>query len=97
MDKGAKVRAYDPEAMENIEAIYGDRITLCEDMYETLEESDVLAIVTEWNVFRTPDFTRIKELLDQPTIFDGRNLYDLEDMQEKGFNYTSIGRKRIRN
>ena len=89
---GANVRAFDPEAMENIEAIFGDRITLCKNQYEALEGSDVLAIITEWSVFRTPNFDTVKEKLGQNVIFDGRNLYDLKDMEERGFYYESIGR-----
>ncbi len=89
---GAKVQAYDPEAMENIEAIFGDRITLAKNQYDALDGADVLAIVTEWSVFRTPDFDKVKEMLSRKAIFDGRNLYDLSDMEEKGFYYESIGR-----
>lgn len=92
---GAKVRAFDPEAMENIRAIYGDRITLVEDQYEALIGADALAIMTEWQVFRTPSFDVMKKLLNEPVIFDGRNLYDLEGMEERGFFYNSIGRQEV--
>lgn len=92
---GAKVRAFDPEAMENIRAIYGDRITLVEDQYEALIGADALAIMTEWQVFRTPSFDVMKKLLNEPIIFDGRNLYDLEGMEERGFFYNSIGRQEV--
>jgi UDPglucose 6-dehydrogenase len=92
---GAKVRAFDPEATENVRAIYGDKVTFCEDQYEALEGADALAIVTEWSVFRTPDFERMKELLSEPVVFDGRNLYDLDRMQKAGFHYESIGRKAV--
>jgi UDPglucose 6-dehydrogenase len=95
LQAGAKVKAYDPEAMENIKALFGDRITLVDDQYEALIEADVLAIVTEWSVFRTPSFKVIKELLKEPVIFDGRNLYDLQRMESKGFHYESIGRNTI--
>jgi UDPglucose 6-dehydrogenase len=92
---GAKVRAFDPEATENVRAIYSDKVTFCEDQYEALEGADALAIVTEWSVFRTPDFERMKELLSEPVVFDGRNLYDLDRMQKAGFHYESIGRKAV--
>ncbi len=93
---GAKVRAFDPEAMENVKAIYGDRITYCKTMYETLESADSLAIMTEWGEFRTPDFERMGTLLREKVIFDGRNLYDLDTVKEHGFNYQSIGRPKVR-
>ncbi len=89
---GATVRAYDPEAMKNVQAVFNGQIHLAEDQYEALIGADALAIVTEWSVFRTPSFKVMKELLKNPVIFDGRNLYDLETMQELGFHYHSIGR-----
>ncbi len=89
---GAQVRAFDPEAMDNVRERYGDRITLVQEQYEALISADALAIVTEWSVFRTPSFAVMKQLLRQPLIFDGRNLYDLEQMHELGFDYRSIGR-----
>jgi UDPglucose 6-dehydrogenase len=92
---GATVRAYDPEAMDNVEAIYGNKITFCNDQYEALEGADALAIVTEWSAFRTPDFARMKTALNRPVIFDGRNLYDLRRMVEAGFYYDSIGRSTV--
>ncbi len=92
LEAGAKIKAFDPEAMGNIRAIYGDRIQFASDQYEALIEADALAIVTEWSVFRTPSFKVMKQLLKTPAIFDGRNLYDLERMQEDGFYYESIGR-----
>ena len=94
---GARIKAYDPEAMKNISILYGDNIELCKDMYEAIQDCDVLAIMTEWNVFRTPDYNRIKDALKQNTIYDGRNLYDLNQMEELGFKYISIGRKKINN
>lgn len=93
---GAQVRAFDPEATEHVRKIYGDKVTFCEDQYEALEGSDCLAIVTEWSVFRTPNFDRMKELLAEPLIFDGRNLYDLDRMREAGFTYDSIGRQPVK-
>ena len=93
---GAKVRAFDPEAMENVKVIYGDRITYCKTMYDTLEGADSLAIMTEWGEFRAPDFERMGTLLREKVIFDGRNLYDLDTVKEHGFNYQSIGRPKVR-
>lgn len=92
LDAGARIRAFDPEAMANVRALYGNRIELANDQYEALIGADALAIVTEWHVFRSPSFKVMRELLNQPIIFDGRNIYDLREMQEKGFHYESIGR-----
>jgi UDPglucose 6-dehydrogenase len=93
---GAKVRAFDPEAMGHVKAIYGDRITLCDTMYSAIEGADCLAIMTEWSEFRTPDFERIAATLREKAIFDGRNLYDTEQMKDLGFQYVSIGRPKVR-
>lgn len=93
---GARVRAFDPEAMNNVKAIYGNRIQLCESMYDALEGADCLCIMTEWQEFRSPDFERIDSLINEPVIFDGRNLYDLEQMKSIGFQYISIGRPRVK-
>jgi UDPglucose 6-dehydrogenase len=95
LEAGAQIRVFDPEAMENVKKIFGDRLTYCADQYETLIEADALAIVTEWSVFRTPSFQVLKQLLKKPVIFDGRNLYDLEVMAEQGFQYFSIGRNPV--
>lgn len=92
---GASIRAFDPEAMDNVKALYGDQVTFCEDQYEALTGADALGIMTEWSVFRTPDFARMKENLNSPVIFDGRNLYDLRRMVEAGFYYDSIGRSQV--
>ena len=81
LEAGAQIRAYDPEAMENVAAQYGGRITLVDSLYAALEGADVLAIVTEWSVFRQPDFNRMKESLGRKAIFDGRNVYDLCTME----------------
>ena len=94
---GVNVKVFDPEAMDNVEAIYGDKIVFCKDQYEALHDSDALFIITEWPVFRTPDFATIKEHLSAPVIFDGRNLYDTDNMKELGFDYFSIGRKEVIN
>lgn len=93
---GANVKAYDPEAMDNVKALYGDKVTFCADQYEALDDADALAIVTEWSAFRTPDFNRMKAALRQSVIFDGRNLYDLRRMVEAGFYYDSIGRSTVK-
>lgn len=91
---GAKVKAYDPEAMEECKRIYGERdgLTLCNTQEETLDGADALAIVTEWKAFRSPDFDQIKITLTEPVIFDGRNLYEPGDMKREGFVYYAIGR-----
>jgi UDPglucose 6-dehydrogenase len=93
---GAKVQAYDPEAMENVKGIFGDKITFSEDEYHALEGADALMIMTEWPVFRTPEFDKVESLLKNKVIFDGRNLYDLNQMAELGFEYYSVGRKTVK-
>lgn len=90
---GAKVKAHDPEAMDNVRKIFGDKIELCNNQYEALEDADALLIVTEWPVFRQPEFDTIASKLKNKVIFDGRNLYKVEEMKELGFTYYSIGRK----
>ena len=91
---GAKVRAYDPVAMDECKRIYGERadLKLCSNSEETLEDADALIIVTEWREFRSPDFDDIKAKLRAPVIFDGRNLYDPAQMARAGFSYYAIGR-----
>lgn len=95
LNAGAAVKAFDPEAMKNVKAIYGEKVTFVENQYEALENADFLVIATEWNVFRSPDFNKVKDALKMNLIFDGRNLYDLHLMSELGFEYHSIGRKTI--
>ena len=95
LQAGAIIKAYDPEAMDNVAKEFGNKIQLCGDQYETLIGAEALLILTEWSVFRTPSFHVIKELLVEPIIFDGRNLYSLERMQELEFNYESIGRNKV--
>jgi UDPglucose 6-dehydrogenase len=92
LEAGATVKAFDPEAMDNVKEIFGDRIQYVDDQYEALVEIDALAIITEWSAFRTPSFEVMKKLMKSPIIFDGRNLYDLDRMEELGFHYLSIGR-----
>lgn len=95
LEKGARVAAYDPEAMANAQKIFGSRIQYCRNNYEALEGADALAILTEWSVFRNPDFGRMKGLLKTPLIFDGRNLYDLQEMKQLGFHYFCVGRPAV--
>jgi UDPglucose 6-dehydrogenase len=95
VNEGVTIRAYDPEAMDNVQQQIGDKITYCKDQYEALENADALLIATEWALFRTPDFDKMSSLLKQKLIFDGRNLYDLESMKQLGFTYISIGRKEV--
>src|SRR4051812_3656219 len=89
---GATVRAYDPEAGPTARRLFGERITLCDKSYDTLADADALAIVTEWNEFREPDFKKMRQLLKAPVVFDGRNIYTPEHMRALGFTYFSIGR-----
>jgi UDPglucose 6-dehydrogenase len=89
---GARVQAFDPEAMEEARKIFGDRIQYTHRNYDALHGASALLILTEWNEFRRPDFTRMKNLMKQPVIFDGRNIYDPEDLRRSGFEYYSIGR-----
>ncbi|WP_266182456.1 UDP-glucose dehydrogenase family protein [Dyella humicola] len=93
---GARVRAFDPEAGKETHRIYGDRdeLSLCDGAYQALDGADVLAIVTEWKAFRSPDFQRIRGMLKSPAIFDGRNLYDPAAVEEAGLAYYGIGRGR---
>ena len=95
INAGATVTAFDPEAMKNVKEYIGDKITYADDQYEALQDADALVIATEWSEFRTPDFEKIASLLINKVIFDGRNLFDLNQMQELGFYYVSIGRKAI--
>lgn len=92
---GASISAFDPEAMSNVKQVLGDKIRYCSDEYSVLNEADALLICTEWGVFRNPDFNELKKRMKDCVIFDGRNLYDIEEMNEKGFYYSSIGRNLI--
>jgi UDPglucose 6-dehydrogenase len=93
--EGAAIKCFDPEAMDNVRRIYGDRIGFCKDMYETAEGTDALVIATEWSEFRTPDFEQLLSSMKARVIFDGRNLYDGADMRANGCFYESIGRETI--
>lgn len=89
---GAKVCVFDPEAIENVRKIYGDKLYYAKDQYDALSNADALLILTEWNEFRTPDFELIKSKLKQQVIFDGRNIFDPGHLRAQGFYYESIGR-----
>lgn len=93
--EGAHIKAYDPEGMKNVRALIGDKISYCVDEYHAAEQADAIFIMTEWPIFRTPDFNKLSSLLKNKVIFDGRNLYDPEAMKELGYIYYSIGRKDI--
>jgi UDPglucose 6-dehydrogenase len=92
LSAGAKVVAFDPEAMDNVKKLLGDKISFADNMYDAIKGADALVICTEWSEFRTPDFEALTESLKNKVVFDGRNLYDLPMMKEKGFHYESIGR-----
>ncbi len=93
---GAKVVAFDPEAMENTRELrFGDSITYAKNAYTALEGADALLLVTEWSEFRMPDWQKIRASLKQPVVFDGRNIYDPEELRERGFDYFSIGRPAV--
>jgi UDPglucose 6-dehydrogenase len=95
LEEGAEVHAYDPEALENVKAVFGEQISYGKDEYTVLQNTDALLICTEWGIFRNPNFTAIKDLMADPVIFDGRNLYELEEMNNLGIYYSSIGRQTI--
>ena len=102
LNAGAELCAYDPEGIQNVEKHFSSlpeniklKLSFSNNYYDVLKEADFLAILTEWTEFRTPDFIKVRSLLKEPVIFDGRNLYDLDAMKEEGFYYNSIGRKTI--
>lgn len=95
LSHGATIQAYDPEAMENVKNQIGNKISFCENQYEALKGADALVIATEWNEFRTPDFNFIRKLMKAPIIFDGRNLFDLWQMEDANFHYESVGRQKV--
>jgi UDPglucose 6-dehydrogenase len=92
LEAGALLRVHDPEALGNVRALYGDKLTYCDRPYGALEQADALVIATEWNEFRNPDFEVMFRLLRQPVIFDGRNVFDPLRMSALGFTYYGIGR-----
>ncbi|CCY74280.1 UDP-glucose/GDP-mannose dehydrogenase family protein [Brachyspira aalborgi] len=91
LDKGAKIKAYDPKAMETAKVIFGDKIIYSSNSYEALENADALILITEWNEFKRPSFDKIKSKLKEPIIFDGRNQYDKKRMTDRGIKYISLG------
>ena len=95
LKEGVVITAYDPEAMNNVKSLLGDKIKYTDNQYEALQDADGLIIATEWSEFRTPDFDKMSLLLKNKVIFDGRNLFDIGSIKEKGFHYESIGRKTI--
>jgi len=95
ISEGATVTAFDPEAMNNVKKEIGDKINYAENQYDALEDAHALIVATEWSEFRTPDFNKMRSLLINPLIFDGRNLFDTAVMQDCGFHYESIGRKAV--
>jgi UDPglucose 6-dehydrogenase len=92
VQEGATVTVFDPEAMNNVKQLIGDKVTYAENQYDALERADALIIATEWNEFRTPNFLKIVTSLKNKVIFDGRNLFDLAAISELGFYYESVGR-----
>jgi len=95
LQNGATLTAYDPAGMEHMKLLFNDRITYAKDQYEAIQNVDALAILTEWNEFRTPDFDRMASEVNSKLIFDGRNVFSLEQMKELGFTYYSMGRETI--
>jgi UDPglucose 6-dehydrogenase len=91
LEAGASVACHDPVAMENVQKIYGDKVQFCQHHYDALDQADCLAIATEWQQFRNPDFDFLKHKMATPVIFDGRNLYDPRAMATRGFLYRGIG------
>jgi UDPglucose 6-dehydrogenase len=96
VNAGANITAYDPEGMKNVKKLIGDKIAYADDEYAALKDADALLIATEWGLFRTPDFEKVSSLLKNKVIFDGRNLYGIEQMKELGYIYYSIGRENVK-
>lgn len=104
LNAGAKVKAYDPAAIGNVKNFFyknqdlklPDRLVFAKDQYDALKKADALLVATEWQIFRSPDFKRMKKALKQPVIFDGRNLYSLDEVREHGFYYQSVGRQTVK-
>ncbi len=96
LQRGAKVQCYDPVAISNVRNLLGDKVIFVDKMYEVLNGADFLIIATEWPEFRTPDFVKLQSLLKEKVIFDGRNLFETNEMKKNGFVYYSIGRKNIK-
>ena len=94
--EGAKIKAYDPVAIDEAKRRIGDKITYAKDIYEALEDAEALVVITEWNEFRMPNFKEMEKLLNNKVIIDGRNIYDPKEIKEMGWTYYSIGRKAIK-
>ena len=97
LEEGVTLRVYDPEAMNSVQKLMGNQIYYAKNQYDALEDVDALLIMTEWPIFRTPDFSIVASKMKNKAIFDGRNLYDLNHMKKLNFTYYSIGRKFIEN
>ncbi len=95
LDAGATIRVFDPEAMENVKQVFGDRLTYCDHGYDAVKGADALVIVTEWQEFHNPRTEILKQLMNRPIIVDGRNLYDPIHMARLGFTYASVGRQTV--
>ena len=93
LNEGAKLKVHDPEGMENVKRLIGDKVEYCETPYDAAQDADAIFIATEWPEFRTPDFDRLSAILKNKLVFDGRNLYDLNTMKEMGYTYYSVGRE----
>jgi len=91
--EGAKIRVFDPVAMENAKSELGDQIIYCQDAYEAVEGADCVVLMTEWNEFKELDWQKVKDIMKQPIILDGRNIYDPDKLKGLGFKYTGIGRQ----
>jgi UDPglucose 6-dehydrogenase len=96
LNAGARVSAHDPAALTEARKRWGDRIEYCEHNYDALDQADSLMVITEWNIFRRPDFDRMKALMREPVIFDGRNIYEPSRLAEKGFRYYGVGKHNVR-
>jgi UDPglucose 6-dehydrogenase len=95
LKQGAEISSFDPEAMPNVKQRFGDKIAFSDSEYDALHNADALIICTEWGIFRNPDFNRMAEVMNDKVIFDGRNLFDVDEMTDRGFYYNSIGRGAI--
>jgi UDPglucose 6-dehydrogenase len=95
LSAGARIKVYDPEAMANVKMLLGDAVAYGDDQYDVLKDTDALLVVTEWSVFRSPDFQKMGDLMKNKVIFDGRNLYSNQKLAEQGFYYNSIGRQPV--
>jgi UDPglucose 6-dehydrogenase len=95
VNAGAEIIAFDPEAMDNVKGRIGEKVEYAENHLDALNGADALLICTEWQVFRNPDMSDVKQRLKRPVVFDGRNLYELDSMRELNFFYKSIGRSTV--